>query len=317
MDSQAGLSAQLILDKCVKWSEKLYDMTKEQMKEFAAAGGSNNIVYIEFQYYQIGLDDVWLESISNKIGDNLVVRREILLQRLHGSSLSPYAQEDMEYIVENMHKPIDILFIKDYYQFKIYEEIDPTIPYIVGVDCSTGTLKDNNAITGINPFTVKPAFEFACSYVGETLYEQIIIELVTKHTPKAIVCIERNSVGDGIIDHLLQSRIASRLYYDRDKDLTLENMKQNENIESMLKKQASLKSFYGVYTEGHSREAMFAILARRISENKDDFVAENVITDITRLVRSSSGKIVAGPGSKNKIIHVRVWLNLFNCWDIS
>ena len=132
-------------------------MTKEQMKEFAAAGGSNNIVYIEFQYYQIGLDDVWLESISNKIGDNLVVRREILLQRLHGSSLSPYAQEDMEYIVENMHKPIDILFIKDYYQFKIYEEIDPTIPYIVGVDCSTGTLKDNNAITGINPFTVKPA----------------------------------------------------------------------------------------------------------------------------------------------------------------
>ena len=266
------------------------------MEEFAAAGGSNRIVYIEFQYYQIGLDEEWLERMSNMVGDNLVVRREILLQRLHGSSLSPYAQEDIEYIVENMHKPIDTLFIKDYYQFKIYEELDPSIPYIIGVDCSTGTLKDNNAITGINPYTVRPAFEFACSYVGETMYEQIIIELVTRHTPKAIVCIERNSVGDGIIDHLLQSRIASRLYYDKAKDLTEANMKENETIESMLKREASKKSYYGVYTEGNSREAMFAILARRISENKDDFVAENVITDISRLVRSTSGKIVAGSG---------------------
>lgn len=267
------------------------------MEEFAKAGDSNRIIYIEFQYYQIGLDEEWLSKMSNMIGDALVVRREILLQRLHGSSLSPYAQEDIEYIVENMHRPIDTLFIKDYYQFKVYEEIDPTIPYIVGVDCSTGTLKDNNAITGINPYTTRPAFEFACSYVGETLYEQIIIELVTRHIPKAIVCIERNSVGDGIIDHLLQSRIASRLYYDRAKDLTEENKKQYETVESMLKKQAAQKSFYGVYTEGNSREAMFAILARRISENKDDFVAENVITDISRLVRTSSGKVAAGPGS--------------------
>lgn len=266
------------------------------MKEFAKAGESNRIIYIEFQYYQIGLDEEWLSKMSNMIGDALVVRREILLQRLHGSSLSPYPQEDIEYIVENMHKPIDVLFVKDYYQFMIYEELDPSIPYIVGVDCSTGTNKDNNAITGINPYTTRPTFEFACSYVGETLYEQIIIELVTRHVPKAIVCVERNSVGDGIIDHLLQSRIASRLYYDRAKDLTEENKKEYETIESMLKKQAAQKSFYGVYTEGNSREAMFAILARRISENKDDFVAENVITDISRLVRASSGKILAGPG---------------------
>ena len=68
-------------------------------------------------------------------------------------------------------------------------------------------------------------------------------------------------------------------------------------MESMLKKIASEKSFYGVYTEGNSREAMFAILARRISEKKDDFIGENVITDISRLIRTSSGKIVAGPGS--------------------
>jgi len=272
-------------------------MEQDKLEEFAQSGGSNKIIYIEFQYYQIGLDEEWLTNISNMIGDNLVVRREILLQRLHGSSLSPYAQEDIEYIVENMHKPIDTIFIKDYYQFYIYEELDPTIPYIVGVDCSTGTLKDNNAITGINPYTVRPAFEFACSYVGETLYEQIIIDLVTRYVPKAIVCIERNSVGDGIIDHLLQSKISSRLYYDKAKDLTEENKKSYETTESMLKKIAAQKSFYGVYTEGHSREAMFAILARRISENKDDFIAENVITDISRLVRSTSGKIVAGPGS--------------------
>ena len=113
-------------------------MEQEEMEAFAQAGGSNSIVYIEFQYYQIGLDEVWLNNISNKIGDALTVRREILLQRLHGSSLSPYPQEDIEYIVERMHKPIDILFVRNYYQVKVYEPIDPTIPYILGVDCSTG-----------------------------------------------------------------------------------------------------------------------------------------------------------------------------------
>ena len=104
-----GMEAQEILDKTAKWTERLYDMSMEEIEKFLESQGEdcNKILYIEYSYIQIGKTEKWLKEISAKIGDPLVVRREILLQRLHGSSASPFAQEDIEYIVETEQKPID------------------------------------------------------------------------------------------------------------------------------------------------------------------------------------------------------------------
>lgn len=292
-----GIEAQEILKKTLPWSENFYNLTPEQIMEYHVANNTNRIIYIEYQYFQIGLTNKWLREISAKIGDPLVVRREILLQRLHGSSLSPYSQEDLEYISSMQKNPIDTLYVNEYYRFDIYEELDKKIPYIVGIDCSTGTNSDNNAITIINPYTVTPVAELQCSYIGETAYEKLITVLVQKYIPRAILCIERNSVGDGIIDHLLNSPISRNLYYDRNRDLVAQKMSENEDpMVSMLKKEAEKKKFYGVYTEGNSRDQMFTILARHISEYKEKFVTKNIIHDLNGLIRKSSGKIEAGPG---------------------
>lgn len=293
-----GQEAQEILDHCAKWTERMYDMSDDEIENYILSHGQdcNRIVYIEYQYYQIGKTEEWLQMISAKIGDPLVVRREILLQRLHGSSLSPFAQEDIEYIVETERKPIDELWLLDYFKFDIYKTLNKKIPYIVGVDCATGTLGDNNAITIIDPYTVEPVAEFECSYIGETKYEELMIELMTNHIPRGVLCIERNSIGDGIVDHLLNSKIRDRLYFDKAKDLVDSKMAANETVESMLKKVASMKSFYGVYTGPSSREDMMAILARHVNEFKEKFITHNIIRDLSRLVKNSSGKIVAGAG---------------------
>lgn len=292
-----GQESQELLDKTAPWTEKLYDMSMEQIEKYFEARGEdcNKILYIEYSYIQIGKTEKWLKDISAKIGDPLTVRREILLQRLHGSSLSPYPQEDIEYIVESEHRPIDELWLLDYYKFDIYKKLNRNTPYLVGIDCSTGTNGDNNAITIINPYTVEPDAEFECSYIGETQYEKLIIELV-KHIPRAVIIIERNSVGDAIIDHLLHSPISSRLYFDKTLDLVAEKQKENETIESMLKKKAAQKSYYGVYTGTQSREDMFAILARHVAEFKEKFVSHNVIRDLSRLIKKPTGRIEAGPG---------------------
>lgn len=296
LDTAMGLEAQYLLNATRPWTERFYDWTEEQIDAYIKAGDSNHIVYIEYQYYQIGLTDEWLENIAAKINDPLTVRREILLQRLHGSSASPYPKEDIEYLADIQKKPIKSIWLLDFYEFFVYNEIDPSIPYILGIDCSTGTNSDHNAITAINPYTMEPELEFQCNYIGETLYEKVIIELVTKIMPRAIVCIERNSVGDGIIDHLLHSKIAHRLYYDKAKDLVADNMHVNESVESMLKKQAADKKFYGVYTEGTSRQSMFAILSNHIANYKEKFITKFITEDISRLVKTPSGKVVAGPG---------------------
>lgn len=297
LSSKPGQAAVEILDGTIKWHDSFYDKSVSEILKMIEKNRSNGILYIEYQYYQIGLTNAWLRNISNKIGDPLTVRREILLQRLHGSNLSPYPREDIEYIASTKREPIDEIFILSYYRFDIYEELKKNIPYIVGIDCSTGTVKDNNAITALNPYTLKPAAEFKCPYIGETLFEELIESFVLNYVPRAIVCIERNHVGDGIIDHLLnKSKIANRLYYDKDRDLVQARMKEASTVESMLKAKATLKSYYGVYTEGKSREDMFTILSRHVNERKDDFVTKNIIEDISGLVRTSSGKIEAGPG---------------------
>ena len=294
-DTKSAQEAQKILDRTCPWTERIYDWNEEQVDQYISSQGKecNRIFYIKYYYYQIGLTQEWLQEISAKIGDPLTVRREILLQRLHGSSLSPFDQEDIEYIVETEHKPIDELWLLDYFKFDIYQPLNKYTAYIIGVDCSTGTNGDNNAITILDPYTVEPVAEFECSFIGETKFCKLLIELISKHLPKSVLCIERNSIGDAIIDFLLNSSIRSNLYFDKARDLQEEKMKQNETIESMLQKQAKIKTYYGVYTEGKSRETMMSILARHVNEYKEKFITHNIIRDLSRLKRTASGKVQA------------------------
>ena len=284
-------------------------MNDEQINAYIDAHGNingdsnnpdeyNGILYIEYNYKQLKLTNVWLEEVRKGIGDLLTFRREVLLQRLHGSDASPFDRTDIEYIIQIQKEPIDELWVLDYYKFDIYTKLDKRLPYLVGIDCATGDGSgDNNAITILDPFTKEPAAEFECNYIGETKFERLIISLVMDHLPKAVLCIERNHVGDSLIDHLLNSPIAGNLYYDKARDLVGETMKDNQTVESLLKKQASLKRYYGVYTERESRESMIQILIRHMNEYKDKFITKNITRDICNLVRiGAAGKIAAMPG---------------------
>lgn len=303
LDTSMGQESQELLSHTVKWTEKMYDMhydpvddSKNEVLQYVKNNGENGIVYIEYSYKQIGLTDEWLREMYNKISNPLVVKREILLQRLRGSSQSPFEQEDIEYMVNSIHPVIEELYILEHFRFDIYRELNRKTPYLIGVDCSTGTDGDNNAITILDPYEVEPVAEFKCPYIGETLFEKLLQELIRKYLPFGVLCIERNSVGDGIVDHLMNSPIAQNLYTDKGADLVEINMNDNQTVESMLKKHGSVKKYTGVYTGPKSREDMMAILMRHVAEFKDKFITKNITEDISRLVRTNSGKIEAGPG---------------------
>ena len=291
-DTDAGRRGEQLLTKTCRWDDSFYNKSIEELEELSFADKKMGVFYMEYSYQQIGLTFAWFKEISAKIGNMITVRREILLQRLRGSSNSPYDRDDIDKIIELAKKPIRMIMLNKYYQLNIYEELNRNIPYIVGIDCSTGTNSDSNAMSIINPYTTALVGEFECSYVGEPEFIKVIIELVTKYIPRAIVCIERNHVGDSIIAFLLQSKIAGRIYFDKFKKLAEDKMEDLSTVESMLKKKAREKTYYGVYTEQHSREVMFGILADRIKSHKDKFVGQNVTRDISKLVRKGT-KILA------------------------
>ena len=303
LDTDMGVEAAEILDGTCKWTEKIYDMAydsqndeKNAVLQYVKNNGKNQIVYIEYSYKQLGLSEAWARNLYDKIDNPTTFKREVLLQRLHGSSESPFDRDDLDYVIGSMQNPIDELFILDHFRIDIYEELDKYLPYLVGVDCSTGTNGDSNAVTIIHPYTVKPVAEFSCPYIGESMFESFLTSLVKNVIPKAILCIERNSVGDGIVDHLLNSPIRQNLYYDKNRDIVQQSISANVSTESLLKKKGEEKKYTGVYTEGKSREYMIGILMDRMTNNKDDFVTRNIITDITRLIRFKTGKIAAAPG---------------------
>lgn len=295
IDTDPGRRSEQLLAKTAKWSEKFYDTPIEEIQKTIRADDKMGVTYIEYSYKQIGLTEEWFHNIAAKIGNPLTVRREILLQRLHGSNLSPYDRDDIDRIIDLAKKPIETIMLEKYYPLDVYEKLNRNIPYLVGIDCSTGSGGDANAMTIINPYTQNTVAEFECSYVGEPTYIKLIKELVIKHIPRAIICIERNHVGDAIIAFLLESPIAGRLYFDKYKELAEEKMKDLEKQESILKAQAKLKTYYGVFTEGKSREVMFQILANRIKNHKDQFVGQKVTRDISKLVQKG-GKIQAASG---------------------
>ncbi len=296
LGTEAGKDAQTLLDGTGKWTEKMYDMTPEKRAQYIKNNSSNDIIYIEYSYRQLGLSEEWFVKLARKINNPQTVRREVLLQRIQGSTESPFDPDDVEYLYNNIRPVIQEIFLLDTFRLDVYEPLDKSIPYIAGVDCSTGTNGDNNAITLINPYTLIVAAEFKCKYIGETDFIKLMIELIKKHVPRTILVIERNSIGDAIIDFLMQSQISHNLYFDKGRDLLDNNISRNASTESLLKKKAEMKKFYGVYTEGSSRESMIAILLRHMAEFKDKFTTKNVIDDISKLIQKPSGRIEAASG---------------------
>ena len=64
-----GQEAQEILDNCAKWTERMYDMDDEEIEKYIDSHGQdcNSIVYIEYQYYQVGKDEKWLQEQVEKV----------------------------------------------------------------------------------------------------------------------------------------------------------------------------------------------------------------------------------------------------------
>ncbi len=302
LDTPSGQEGMVLVDGMPRWTDSLYNLTFDEIREYMKAHGTVNIMYIEYSYQQLGKTEKWFDEMAESVGDPLTVKREVLLQRLRGSNESPFDRDDIEYLNSNKRFPISDIIICNHFKLDLYEKLDKHIPYLVGIDCSTGANQDNNAMTIINPYTLCVVAEFKCCYIGEVDFAAVMESLILDYIPRGVLCIERNSVGDAIIDMLLRRRISDRLYFDRSRDLLQEEINRETSVESILKKKASVKNHYGVFTSPKSRERMMAILQRQVCEFKDKIYTSNLVDDICSLVKTSSGKVEAAKGKHDDCV---------------
>lgn len=325
LDTKEGRESMPIIKSMIPWTERIYDMTEQQLQDYIStfreqyhsddANKSSgrevvNIFYIEYQYYQLRRSHKWVEEQYALTGDRMAVRREILMQRLRGSSNNPLEPEDIEYLLQHMQKSTQDILLNGKWRMLlyphglknppklvapgVYNPFDENIPYLVGIDPSGGGGGDNTAITVINPENLQIAAEFKSPYISQTELLRSLIDLIQNYIPKAVLIPERNSMGIYLIHLLCESSIRDNLYWSRS-DRELEEMTV-EGPDAELRKMSQQYRKYGVYTSPKKRSAMFEILFKHVHECKQILNTENLVDDICKLVKTASGRIEAARG---------------------
>jgi len=320
LDTREGKEALPIIKSMIPWTEKVYDMTDEQLKEYKSAyydeyhnsEEKNNrevidVFYMEYQYYQVRKDWNWVLDQYKLSGDKMAIRREILMQRLRGSTNSPISPEDIEYLTSNMKHPIKDLLINNKWLFRIYEHgakiaygnqsgLDPSIPYLVGIDPAGGGGGDNFAITIVNPYNLRIAAEFKNPYLSGPHAVRMLVELVKEYIPRAVLCIEKNSMGIYLIQMLAESDIRDAMYWSDKAGKELENVTQDEPGLRELREMSAETQKYGTFCSGPVRKAMIELLFQHIDQCKQLLCTEYLVDDLCKLVRTSTGRIEASKG---------------------
>jgi len=320
LDTKEGRDALPVIKSMIPWSEKLYDMNEEQIQQYKSAysdeyHGSDekhtreviDVFYMEYQYYQVRKDWNWVLDQFKLSGDKMAIRREILMQRLRGSSNSPVSPEDIEYLTSNMKHPIKDLIIDYKWLFRIYEHgsrqvygnqsgLDPTIPYLVGIDPAGGGGGDNFAITIVNPYNLRIAAEFKNPYISGPNAVRMLLELVKEYIPKACLCIEKNSMGIYLIQMLAETEIRDNMYWSDKAGKELDMITEDDPNLRELKAMSAETQKYGTFNSAKVRKAMIELLFQHIDQCKPLLCTEYLVDDICKLVRTSTGRIEAGKG---------------------
>lgn len=294
------------------WDEKLYDMKYDDIQEYMLNNGNGytKILYIEYSYIQCRRDDDWLESMRISMqGNDLKFRTEVLLQRLAADENGPFDPYDIDYIIQFKKDPISSFMLNGTYRFDVYDHldanvnnanlIDSMIPYFIGIDPATGTGGDSTAIVGLNPFNLKPAFEFGSAYISEPKVVSLIVTL-TRMLPQSIVFIETRSSGSAIIAQIREQYpdVASRLYkseYDPNKVYIREEAPQN--ITETERRAAVEKKLYGIATGEKSRKQIQDLWIEYVHSYKQVIYSGQIVKELCTMTKTTTGKIVATNGA--------------------
>ena len=300
LDSPAGQAAQAILDKTCRWTETYYDLGPEKAKEIIASNSENGICYIEYSYKQLGLGEDWFRKLCKLVnGDPTAIKRELLLQRIRGSKDSPFSEEDLMAIQEIRPVILEEYFIMDIYQLNVYKELNPKVPYLVGVDVATGVNNDSTAVSVVNPYTLQIDAEFRSPIMGYPDLKRFLYQMVKKYIPNCVLCIEKNHGGDAVIQDLRESVLNRNIYHSMSKELVDDNnAKMNKGH---IEREVERRRNYGVFTGTKSRALMMDLLFLTVQENKDRLTSHYVIDDILKLVRKN-GKVQAAAGEHDDSI---------------
>lgn len=287
MTTSEGIYAFQVKNSSVKFDENFYDFTPEELHAAIDSNEDSIFVYIEFSYQQLGETEEYFKRQVRQLNKNWpTIRREVLLEWSNVSDNNPFGKEDLDIIQQYCRAPIRTVLFGPYrqYQMLVYKDMDLREGQIIGVDVSGGFRRDSSAITILNAKTTEVMATFNCSFISVDDLANVIYELVTKYLPNALVVIEKNGVGIGLVSRLVKSSIKKNLYYS-----IKEHVTEERTNGVTLSQQKTKVKVYGVDNTKDVRARMFEILFQRVQYHKDKFIAQILHDEMAGLTYRQSG----------------------------
>lgn len=297
----------------VKFELFMFDMSYEAIKKMMVQHGDTDVIFISYQYYELGFSEEWAIK-QKRLLDIDTYMREILLLWIKDYTKSPFDRYDIDKI-DAMTKDVKSITvpIMDFYQIKFYEYLgmspeamleyfkDKTL--IIGIDVSAGLggNRDKSTMCGTCPETGETVFTFRSNEANTRQFSNLIYLVVKQYFSKAILVIERNSYGQGVIDNLAVTDIEPNLYYT---NMTKSQEKAGVNAN---KSNRNGKFMYGIFNQNEVRDTLYGMICvdmvkswKRIIKSRDIFEEISTVTYI-------NGRYDHEPGSHDDLLIAKLF----------
>lgn len=287
-----------------KFNEGWYNLTYNEIMEIVNTNERSTFVYIEYSYQQLGYSEAWFRDLCRNMElDWDAIRREVLLEWSPSVENSPFRKEDLDTIRNLLRAPIGSFMVFNKYPILVYERMDPRHIPLIGIDPSGGYQRDSSAITIVDSWTTRVTAEFNCNWIPTLDLAAVILELVSKYMPNAVVNIERNGgFGASIIAKLLTTPIKRNLFF------TIKDKVVEERIgggQSFVKKQKT--KVFGSDSTHEAREKLMDILRNRVDYHKDKIVSKTIYDELCGLEYKKNGRIEHSSNTHDDQVFSWLW----------
>lgn len=291
----------LLFEDCVKFNLVMFDLSKEELKEYMRANGNKDIVFCSFAYNELGFTQEWLVERLRKL-DREVFDVEVMLKWKRVLNRSPFSRRALElieiYTKNTMRKEI---ILNNRFVFQTYPGFEEARlkKIVIGVDIAGGggtDRSDYSTMVGVDPHTTKVLFTFRSNTEDTEIFSKIIIDFYRQYTPNAIIVVERTGIGKGVVDKLKHCQdIVDNLYY--------ESTASNASYYINSTDGRITKGQYGLNNDHNVRETMTKeILNTRVNRYKTYFNSPDIARELMNLTVTGSGRIDHLPGYHDDVI---------------
>lgn len=322
LTTDEGIEAFNMKESATPFSERWYDLTREQTFDIINSNNNSNFVYIRYTYQQLGKSEEWFRNLCiNMRKDWDSIRREVLLEWSNSTENSPFRAEDLDTIKGLLRQPINTVLLLNKYELKIYEKINMKYPPIMGVDVSGGYQRDSSAITIVDSYSTRVTAELNSNFISTPELALIIYNIVSQWMPNAVVNIERNGgFGSSVIARLLQTSIKKNLFY------TIKDKVVEERVlGSAIHRRTQKTKVYGSDSTKAEREKLMEILRDRVEYHKDKIISPTIYEELCGMEVKKSGKIEHSSNTHDDQVFSWLWAlfvyyeggDLMNNWGIT